>query len=525
MANEHDKDLRAVRPVTGKREASTGTTQRLSWLEIAGYSAGDAAANFVFMTMILFQANFYTDVFGISAGAAATILLCTRLWDAVADPIVGVLADRTQTRWGKFRPWILFTAVPWCIAVVLAYTTPRGLSSGALMLYAACTNVLLMCIYSMNNMPYAALGGVITGDAHQRARLNSFRFVTVNAVQLAVGALTLPLVAKFSVGHTPQYGWQVTMAIWGVLCCVLFLITFATTKERIQPPALQDGSVWLDLRALLKNGPWTVMFLLTICHFCVLSFRGGALYNYYHHYVDKAAMFDWLEGIGLTAPAHGGATGILEALGYVVHGDRAHLAGSNVADVFNSIVNAVQTIVSLFILTLSPSLALRFGKKAVAVGGFGLAGIGTCAFYLLGPTDIDGMLLLTIVVAVCYGPTIPLIWTMYADVADYSEWQTGRRFTGIAFATICFALKTGLSLGSSAFLWVMTLCFSYDARFPDAVLAVSGFRVCSGLVVGMLFFVCTGLLLVYKLNSRVAVQMEQELAERRKHPSQVGAVC
>src|SRR5690242_4907513 len=273
--------------------------QKLSFGEKAGYSAADAAANFVFMTMILFQTNFYTDVFGITAGAAATILIVARLWDAVADPIVGILADRTKSRWGKFRPWILFTALPWCVLMILAYTTPKGWGMGAMIAYAAITNILLMTIYSMNNMPYSALGGVMTGDVNERASLNSFRFIAVNAAQFIVGGLTLPLVAKFSVGHDRQHGWQITMMIWAVLCLVLFLTTFVTTRERIQPPPQQKASPKADFAALIRNSPWIVMFLMTLFHFAMLSFRGGALYNYYHHYADKAAMFGFVQKLGL----------------------------------------------------------------------------------------------------------------------------------------------------------------------------------------------------------------------------------
>src|SRR5579859_2962451 len=146
------------------------SNQKLSFFERAGYSAADSAANFVFMTMILFQLNFYTDVFGLTAGAAAAILLAPRLWDAFFDPIMGVLADRTRTRWGKFRPWVLWTAVPWAVIMVLAYTTPRGWKLSSMLIYAAVANGLLMTLYSMNNMPYSALGGVMTGDLDERTR-------------------------------------------------------------------------------------------------------------------------------------------------------------------------------------------------------------------------------------------------------------------------------------------------------------------------------------------------------------------
>jgi GPH family glycoside/pentoside/hexuronide:cation symporter len=497
--------------------------QKLSFIEKAGYSGGDSAANFVFMTMILFQTNFYTDVFGLSAGVAAAILLWPKLWDAAFDPIMGVLADRTKTRWGKFRPWILWTAVPWAVVMVLAYTTPQGWSMGALIAYAAITNTMLMTLYSMNNMPYSALGGVMTGDVHERTRLNSYRFVAVNIAQFIVGGFTLPLVAKFAVGHDRAHGWQMTMTIWALLCLVLFLITFVTTKERIQPPAQQKASAKADFAALLKNNPWKVMFVMTLVHFAILSFRGGALYNYYHHYADKAAMFDFVEKIGLTAPALSADApkpgGLLEWLGYIVHGDRNNIASSNAADVFNSIINMVGTATTIIVIVLSPPLSRRFGKKAVAVAGFGLAAIGTFAFYLLSPTNVNGMLLLTILIAICYAPTIPLIWAIYADVADYSEWKTGRRFTGMVFATIGFGLKSGLALGQASFLWIMKYLFSYDTKLPDAVEAIHGFRACSGLAVGILFSVCTALLMVYPLSKRVTFQMADELAERRKSAS------
>ncbi len=499
-------------------------TQKLSFLEKAGYSAGDAAANFVFMTMILFQANFYTDVFGISASAAATILLAARLWDAFFDPLVGVLADRTRTRWGRFRPWVLWTSIPWAIVMVLAYTTPKGWGMAAMIAYAAITNLLLMTLYSMNNMPYSALGGVMTGDVHERAKLNSYRFIAVNAAQFIVGGFTLPLVAKFAVGHDRQFGWQMTMTLWAVLCLVLFFITFTTCRERIEPAKDTESSPRQDFTDLLRNRPWLVMFCMTVVHFAILSFRGGALYNYYHHYADKAAMYDFVQKLGLTAPAlaPGAPTpgGALEWLGYIVHGTRDDLANSNVADVANSIINMIGTAVTIIVIMLSPSLARRFGKKAIAVTGFGLSTVTALALYLLAPENITGMVVLTILSAVVYAPTIPLIWAIYADVADYSEWKTGRRFTGIVFATIGFGLKSGLALGSSSLLWIMALFFDFDAKQPISARNLEGFRFCSGVVVGILFGICTLLLVSYQINKNMTIQMSDELAARRQKAGQ-----
>ena len=502
------------------------SSQKLSFVEKAGYSAADSGANFVFMTMVLFQLNFYTDVFGLTATAAAAILLWPRLWDAVADPIVGILADRTNTRWGKFRPWILATAIPWFVVMILAYTTPHGWSSSALIAYAVITNTLLMTIYSMNNMPYAALGGVMTGDVNERAVLNSYRFVAVNAAQFIVGGFTLPLVAKFAASHAAggtvgltdkQYGWSMTMTVWAVLCLVLFLVTFLTTKERIKPPPQQKSSPMQDFTDLIKNNPWKIMWCWTLVHFAILTFRGGALYNYYFHFADKAAMYDWLNHLGLvTAAGAASSGGILEFLGYIVHVNGNDLANSNVASVFYSIVNMLNTATIIIVILISAPLAKKFGKKSVCAVGFAFAAIGWLGFYFLSPTNVWGMIGLTEFTAIVYAPSIPLTWAIFADTADYSEWKTGRRFTGMVFATIMFALKAGLALGSAAFLMIMKWFFEYDTKMPDVPETVHGFRFCVSILTGLLFAICTVLLFSLPLDKRTTIQMANELAERRK---------
>ncbi len=489
--------------------------QKLSFVEKAGYSAGDAAANFVFMTMVLFQLNFYTDVFGLSANAAAAILLWPRLWDAVFDPIMGVLADRTKSRWGRFRPWILWTSLPWAIVMVLAYTTPQGWSMGMMIAYAGITNTILMTLYSMNNMPYSALGGVMTGDLNERTKLNSYRFVSVNIAQFIVGGLTLPLVAKFAEGSNRQHGWQVTMTLWAVLCLVLFLVTFFTTRERITPVAETKSSPRQDFADLLRNGPWIALVAYTVFNFAMLSFRGGAHYNYYHHFADKAAMFDFVERLGLTTGTAARSGGLLDWLGYIVHGTRATAASSNVADVFNSIVNMVGTAVTIVVIMLSASFSARFGKKAVIGTGFGLAALNAFAMYLLSPTNTWGMLALAVIGALVYAPTIAVAWAMYADAADYSEWQTGRRFTGMVFATIGFSLKAGLAIGSAAFLWLMAGLFDYDTHLPSAANAVHGYLVSSSILVGLLFAGGALSIAFCPLSKATTLRMAAELAARR----------
>jgi len=493
--------------------------QRLSFLEKAGYSAGDAAANFVFMSMLLFQLNFYTDVFGLSASAAAAILLWPRLWDAAFDPIMGILADRTNTRWGKFRPWVLWTSIPWAICMVLAYTTPQGWGVSMMIAYAGITNTVLMTLYSMNNMPYSALGGVMTGDLDERAKLNSYRFVSANIAQFIVGGFTLPLVSKFAQNHSRQYGWQVTMTIWAVLCFALFLVTFFTTRERIKPVVEAKSTPKQDFLDLLKNQPWIALVVYTVFHFAMLTYRGGAHYNYYHHYADKAAMFDFLAQLGLTTPDPAPLTGFFgtvfdQWLGYIAHGTHAHLP-SNVADVFNSIVNMTGTGTTIICIILSAGFSRRFGKKNVALVSFSLAAVNAFAMYLLAPTATWAMALLAVTGSIVYAPTCAIMWAMYADAADYSEWQTGRRFTGMVFATIGFSLKAGLALGSAVFLWLMAGLWGYDTKLPDAASAIAGYRASSSIVVGCLFIAIVVCVAFCKLTKSLTLQMAEELAVRR----------
>jgi GPH family glycoside/pentoside/hexuronide:cation symporter len=505
------------------RSTAMQDQQRLGVVEKVGYSLGDAAANFVFMTMILFQANFYTDVMGIAASTAGLLLLVPRIWDAFFDPLMGIAAERTRTRWGRYRPWILATAIPWGIVMYLAYRTPQGWSPTAIVAYAFLTNLLLMTLYSANNMPYAALGGVMTRDSYERTSLNSYRFVAVNLAQLVVQGFTLPLVAKFAAeygeGDTARAtGWQLTMALWAGICVIFFIITFATTRERIRPSTLQPVSVRQSFADLLKNGPWIVMFVMTIFHFANLSFRGRAFYDYYHSYADQGALFDWLSNLGLTAPpAAAGAApegGLFEFLGWIAHADASSVAGSNTADVAQSIIGVIEKIVFIVVILLSPLLTVRFGKKAIALTGFSVMTVVSMLWYFVPPTSVWSMVGLTVLGAVAYGPTIPVLWSMFADVADYSEWKTGRNATSIVFATICFALKSGLGLGSFLVLALLEW-YGYVAGQPATASVLDGMRKTASVYPAILYFICAVLLAAYSINKRRTIEISDELAERR----------
>jgi GPH family glycoside/pentoside/hexuronide:cation symporter len=488
-----------------------GHVERLSFVEKAGYSLGDAAANFVFMTMILFQLTFYTDTLGITAAAAGTLLLVGRLWDAFFDPLMGVLADRTKTRWGKFRPWVLWTAVPWGIVMILAFTVPE-LSPAGLLIYAAVTNIMLMTLYSANNTPYSAMTGVMTADVNERTSLSSYRFFAAMFAQLIVGGFTLPLVAKFGQGDSAR-GWQSTMALWAALSVVFFVITFLTTRERIQPPPQQRSAPREDFGNLLKNGPWVAMFVLTLAHFVYVAMRGGTMFYYFNYYVDENSLYEFLQRFGLaTSPAD--ASGFLYNL-MNTFGLYVNEARSNVASVGFSFFQMSQQAVTIVGVVLSTFLAIRFGKKAVAIVGFSCATIFAAAFVLLPADAIAATYVLEWVRAFAYAPTIPLIWAMFADVADYGEWTTGRRTTGVVFATILFALKAGLSLGGAIAGWLLS-GYGYRANVGQTPNALLGIRLTISVYPAIFLGIVVVCLLFYRISKRLNLQIQDELAERRR---------
>jgi len=262
--------------------------QKIPFWEKVGYGFGDAGANFVFQTMLMFQLGFYTDTFGISAAAAGTLLLLGRFWDAFFDPFMGVVADRTNTRWGKFRPWVLWSAVPFAILFTLTFTTPHCGATGKL-IYAYVTYFLLMTIYSVNNLPYSALNGVMTSDVDERTLLSSYRFFFAMAAQFVVQGMTLSLVSKFGQGDNAK-GWSLTIGMFSVLAIVFFVITFFSARERVHPDPNQKSSFKLDFADLLKNVPWKAMFVLTLFLFTTLALRGTALFYYFTYYGQIAAL-------------------------------------------------------------------------------------------------------------------------------------------------------------------------------------------------------------------------------------------
>ena len=494
--------------------------QRLASREKIGYALGDIATNFFFQSMILYQTRFYTDTAGLSAVAVGSMFLVLRLGDAVIDPVIGALSDRTQTRWGKFRPWILGTAIPFGLIFWLVYVTPNFGPHGKLV-YAYITYSLVMMLYSANNTPYSALMGVMTPDSSERSSIAGYRFVGALIGQFVIQALPLPLVAKLGHGDSAR-GWAITMAIFGFLIIILNLITFATTRERVFSAPGQQASLRADLKDVFTCGPWIVMFVLTLLIFTTLVVRGSSLNYLFAYYLDQGTVKAFLDKLGLAALGAGPVTSWklgLNALGLLVNRD-----GSNAAAVGLSLFFVLGSLIQIVGIVFSKALADRFGKKAVFIAGMSVTAIATALVFFVTPTSMTLLVVLSIVWPIGWGPTVPLLWVMIADVADFSEWKNSRRATGFMYAGILFALKAGLSLGGALSAWVIA-AYGYVPNVPQTQRALLGIRLGATLYPAATLALGIVCLAIYPIGKALNIRIQDELTERRKKYSTPNTVA
>ncbi|MGV8827254.1 MAG: MFS transporter [Breznakibacter sp.] len=476
------------------------TNNKISIVEKIGYSLGDLAANLVFQTLITYLAFFYTDIYGLENNDASLIMLIVGLTAAfLFNPILGALADRTKSKWGKFRPWILYTAIPLGIMALLAFTTPDFSYKGKV-IYAAVTYSLLLMLYAANNLPYSALSGVITGDMGERNSISSIRFVAVMFAQFFVQVFMLPII-EHAGGGDKAAGIEIVMTWLAIAGTIMLIITFLTTRERIVPKIEQKSSLKEDLSDLSKNKPWIIMLLVTILIFVTLALKGGSYVYYFNNYVDEAELAKVIKPI----------TDSLSAIGM-------NFFGSDPASAGFGLFNAGGIIFMLVGIGISKKLADRFGKRDVYMGGLLISTLFILAFYLFPPTSVKLMFLSQIFHGFFYGITIPVLWAMIADVADYSEWKTNRRATAIIFSAMMVGLKAGLSIGGSLVTWILGL-YGYvhvaqNTAQPESV--AQGAKILISVYASIPFLIAFVLLFFYEINKKMEVQIEQELADRRK---------
>ena len=458
-------------------------SQKLSLKEKIGYSLGDTASNLFFQTFILFLPIFYTDVFGLPAAAMGTLFLFTRIFDAANDLVMGTIADRTNTRWGKFQPYLLIFAIPFGIAGVLTFTTPNFDASGKL-IYAYLTYNALMVMYTIVNVPYSALMGVMTPNSMERTEVSSFRFVAAFIGGLIVQASTISLVKYFGNGND-AVGWQWAMGCIAALAAVLLFITFATTKERVQPPKEQTSEFKKDLRDLFTNKPWLLIAGATVFQLTYIVMRGSSIAYYFKYYVGEQQL---------------------------------NLFGNSIAlsqETFTSSFLLIGSIATIIGVVLTKWISKKLDKKNTYAGFLIASAVLNAAFYLVRPQDVLFIYALNVFVSFFFGPVSVLQWAMYTDTADYSEWKNHRRATAILMAASLFALKLGLALGGTFVGWILAY-YGFVANQTQTAEAMTGIVLLLS-VFPAIFGIAGGLLMLpYPLTNKKMVEIEEELTARRR---------
>lgn len=440
----------------------------LSVGEKIGYGLGDTASNLVWRTLIFFLPIFYTDVFGLSAAAVGTLMLVCRIGDGVTDFFMGVIADRTNTRWGKFRPWILWTALPFGIMTVLTFTTPDLDYTGKLV-YAYITYSLLILVYTANNIPYSALTGVITPDPVERTSVSAYRFVFAFLGGLITQGLNIYLVEYFGQGDQIK-GYKWTMGLFAVVSVILFLITFASTKERVKAPAAERSSIKRDALDLLENKPWMILFFVGVLFVTFTTFRGGATLYYFKYYINNIEV----------------------AAAFMVAGLLASMLGASITG----------------------PLTAKFGKRLVMNACIALGVVASAWLFLIGPQGLTMIFVLSAIAEFSTGPIVALFFAMLADAADYSEWKTHRRATALVFSAGTLSMKFGSAVAASISGWMLAW-FGYVANIEQTAGALMGIRLLFSLIpagVGVLLFI---VFQFYKLDESQMARIEVDLKTRR----------
>ncbi len=474
------------------------TSDKLSIIEKIGYSLGDLAANLVFQTLMTYLAYFYTDIYKLDANDATAIMFTVGLVAAFGfNPVVGAIADRTNSKWGKFRPWILWTAVPLGIISVMAFSTPDFSYKGKV-IYAVVTYTLLLLLYATSNLPYSALSGVITGNMKERNSISSYRFVAVMFAQFFVQVFMLPIIIYVGEGDK-AVGIEIVMTWLAVIGTIMLLITFLTTKERVVPSKDQKSTIWEDILDLVKNKPWIIMLLITTLTFVSLAMKGGSYVYYFENFIDASKLTNFINPV----------LEFLSSVGINFFGNDPVSAGFG-------LFNAGGIIFMIIGIGLSKALADKYGKRNVFGLFLFIATLFILLFNFFKPTSIGLIFGAQILHGFFYGITIPLLWAMIADVADYSEWKNNRRATAIIFSAMMVGLKLGLSIGGALVTKILDF-YDYDASINtmQSYDAILGTKLLVSIYPAIPFFIAVGLLFFYEINKSMENQIEIDLKQRR----------
>jgi GPH family glycoside/pentoside/hexuronide:cation symporter len=437
--------------------------------EKAAYALGDTASCLFYSTFAQFLMYFYTDVFGISAAAVGTMFLVTRLWDTLNDPLMGMIADRTETRFGKFRPWLIWIILPLIITGVLTFTTPDLGMTGKL-IWAYATYTLVGMAYTAINVPYSALMGVMTSHSEERTVLSSFRFLGAFSGSLIVQGTLLWLVQFLGQGNE-QRGFQLTILLYGIVAGLFFMCTFAFTKERIKPPVNQESTVKQDLKDLLRNGPWLALCVISVMTLVYISIRNGAVVYYFKYYIGDTQL----------------------ASSFLVVGTVASLVG----------VSMTKYIVRIF-----------KDKRQAYIGLSLINAVGMAAFYFVGPESFVLMYVLQVLGGALSAPLMPLTWSMFADTADYAEYKFGRRSTGLVFSAGTFSQKFGWTVGGAMAGYLLAL-YGFKANIEQAPDTLNGIRLLMSFIPAAVGIVTAAMVYFYKIDRKMEMEIEQAVLQHR----------
>lgn len=413
--------------------------------EKIGYGFGDMSSSMFWKIFSYYLPFFYSNIFGLSLAHAGTLILVTKLYDAVSDPVMGLIADRTNTRWGKYRPYLLWIAVPFALAGILAFFTPQTDNYTFKHIYAYVTYILMMTVYTAINVPYGAMLGVMSDDAREKSMFSSFRmffafigsFVAMGSFEPLLrlrGAIMGTLPQNWTIADSAPMDWTVALIIIGSICAILFLLSFAMTREHVTEAQMlkqnagevaaepvRQSSVWNDLRCLVSNGPWWMLLGGGISVLLFNCIRGGAAAYYFADVLGVNAVF--------TLAA------------FLTAGEIAQLVG----------------------VIVTVPVSEKIGKKATFLSVLTIISVLSVIVMFLPdtPAGMWTLMVLQVLICIAIGINSPLLWTMFADVADYSELKNGNASTGLIFSSSSMAQKFGAAFGSAIVLWVL-MAFGYD---------------------------------------------------------------
>lgn len=453
--------------------------------EKIGYGFGDMASSMFWKLFGSYLMIFYTDVFGLPAAVVGTLFLVTRVWDSAFDPIVGVVADRTHSRWGKFRPYLLFLAIPFSVIGVLTFVTPPFGDNGKL-IYAYVTYSLMMMVYSAINVPYASLLGVMSDNPKERNTLSTYRMAFAYIGSFIALLLFMPMVNFWS-GHSKeiaaqQQGWTLAVAVIAVMCALLFIGCFAFTRERVKALHEKQAPLKEDLKDLWKNRPWWILLGAGVAALVFNSIRDGATVYYFKYFIVEED-FQTISFFGVSF--------VLSGL-YLSVGQIANIAG----------------------VILAAPVSNRIGKKQTYMGSMAIATVLSILFFWFDKDNLALIFTFQILISICAGSIFPLLWSMYADCTDYSELKTGNRATGLIFSSSSMSQKFGWAIGSALTGWLLSY-FGFVANEVQQAEAIQGIKMF------MSFLPAAGTLLsivfisMYPLSEKKMLEVSAALKSRR----------